>query len=184
MNRIAGLLVLLAAGFLIADAWAASPPIVIGTNAPMTSTAVASTTSPTPSPSPFASSASLTVSNNRAGDRPVSMTLKLHYEMQCGSPGPGALVVTLPSSEQVPAHFSTSAALLDGKHVAIRIASGKLRVSVPPPPRVMCDVIGPGTLTLQLTKAANLGNPAQPGSYVVVARKSSRTFEATLHITQ
>jgi hypothetical protein len=151
----------------------------------MTSTAATSTTSPTPSPSPFASSASLTVSSNRAADRPVSMTLKLHYEMQCGSPGPGALVVTLPSSEQLPAHFSTSAALLDGKHVAVRLVSGKaLRVSVPPPPRVMCDVIGPGTLTLQLTKAANLGNPARPGSYVVVARKSSRTFEATLHITQ
>jgi hypothetical protein len=47
----------------------------------------------------------------------------------------------------------------------------------------MCDVIGPGTLTLVLTKAAGLGNPPKPASYAVRARKSTRTFKTTMQIT-
>jgi hypothetical protein len=38
-------------------------------------------------------------------------------------------------------------------------------ISLPPPPRVMCDVIGPGTLGIVFGRSADLGNPARVGRY-------------------
>jgi hypothetical protein len=176
MNRFAGIPVLLAAGFAIGSAWGDTPPIVVGAS---TST----TTAAAPSPSPLASSASVSVSSRRAGERPVALTLTLRYEMQCGYPGSGTLIVKLPAQEQLPASFAAGSALLDGKRAGVTLAAGKeLRVALPARPGVMCDVIGPGKLTLVLTKVARLGNPARAGTYSVTASVGSRTFHAALAI--
>jgi hypothetical protein len=181
MNRLVGILILLAAGLAIGSAWADTPPIVVGSSMATTTT---TTPAPAPAPSPLASSASISVSSSRAGERPVALTLTLRYEMQCGYPGSGSLTVKLPAQEQLPASFSSASALLDGSRVAVAVAAGKqLRVELPARPHVMCDVIGPGKLTLAFTKAARLGNPAKAGTYSVSAQAGSRSFNATLRIT-
>jgi hypothetical protein len=187
MYRFAGLLVLLAAGLTIGAAWGATPPIVVGPG--ITTTAMAGSSSTTtapsmPSPTPLASSASLVPSSSRAGARPVSLTLKLHYEMQCGNPGSGSLVVVLPSRMRLPTRFQANVASLDGKRIAMTRGTGaSLRVVLPPPPQVMCDLIGPGTLTLLVTKAADIGNPVAAGTYAVSARAGTHAFKTTLTIT-
>ena len=178
MNRLAGLLILPAAGFAIGSAWAAAPPVVAGASTTTT------TTTASPTPSPLASSATVSVSSSRAGARPVALTLILRYEMQCGYPGSGSLTVKLPAAEQLPTRFAAGSAVLDGTRVAVTLTAGKeLRVALPVQPHVMCDVIGPGKLTLAFTKTARLGNPAKAGTYSVSAQASSRSFQAALKIT-
>jgi hypothetical protein len=184
MYRLTGLLVLLAAGLTIGAAWGATPPIVVGPG--VTTTAMAgssSTTMGAPTPSPLATGASLVPSSSNAGARPVSLTLKLHYEMQCGNPGRGSLVVVLPAQMRLPTRFQANVAWLDGKRIAMTRGTGaSLRVVLPPPPQVMCDLIGPGTLTLLVTKAADIGNPVAAGAYAVSARAGTHAFNTTLTI--
>ena len=192
MNRIAGLIAVLAAGLLVGVAWGAAPPIVVGPSASTTAisggstttAAAAGTTSPAATPVAPTSSASLQVSNARAGARPVALTLKLHYEMQCGQPGRGSLVVSLPAAAKLPTSFAGTAALLNGKKVSLKAGPGKtLRAALPAPPKLICDVIGPGTLTLVVPRTANIGNPAAPGTYPVTARAGIHAFRTTLTVT-
>jgi hypothetical protein len=191
MNRIAALIALLASGLAAGVAWGAAPPIVVGPSASMTTTSAATGTTtsasptPTPTPTPVAptSGASLQVSSAHAGARPVALTLKLHYEMQCGQPGSGSLVLSLPAAAKLSSSF-TGTALLNGKRVSLKAGPGKtLRAALPAPPKVICDVIGPGTLTFVVPRTANVGNPAAPGSYPVTARAGIHAFRTTLQIT-
>ena len=57
-----------------------------------------------------------------------------------------------------------------------------MRVALPPRPEVMCDVIGPGRLTIAFSRAAGLGNPAAAGSYTVTARRQAAAFAARFAI--
>ena len=132
---------------------------------------------------PLPHSAAVQLSSARAGARPVALTLQLAYEMQCGYPGPGPLRLELPVSEHVPAVIAASAVLVDGKAApAVRVAGDVVTVALPQQPRVMCDVIGPGRLTVELTRAAGLGNPARAGSYMVTATRESSSFSARFTI--
>ncbi len=185
MNRFAGIPVVLAAGLAIGVAGAATPPIVVGPTTTMTAPST-TTTAPAPAAAPvgLTPSASLSISSSRAGERPVAVTLTLRYEMQCGNPGTGSLIVNLPAQEQLPASFPLASALLNGKHAHLTVAAGKeLVVALPARRGVLCDVIGPGKLTLVLTKAAKLGNPVTAGPYAVSARAGSHSFHAALEIT-
>jgi hypothetical protein len=188
MRRLAGMAAILAAGLGVGVAWGASPPIVAGASTSMTATG-GSTTAATPTPvapTPIgpASGASVAVSSAKAGARPVVLTLRLRYEMQCGDPGKGALLVKLPSAVRVPASFPKTSAALDGKPATARLVSATtLRVALPPQPQVLCDLIGPGTLTFALTRAADIGNPVKPGAYAVTAQVNQHAFRTTLAIT-
>lgn len=107
----------------------------------------------------------------RAGAHPAALTVKLHYEMVCGQPGPGPAVLTLPRAMRVPAVVPASAVLVQGRPAGSVAVSGHvLRVALPRPPQVTCMSIGPGTLTIVLTRRAGLRNPLLPGSYAVLAR--------------
>ena len=190
MKRLAFFGSLLVAGVAAAVAWGAAPPVVIGPSVPMTAagtattTAASSTTTGTPTPSPLTPTALLAASSSHPGARPVSLSLRLRYAMQCGSPGTGALVVDLPPQMRLPSSLPSGSALLDGKQVAVTRASGSvLRIKLPPRPAVMCDVIGLGTLTLVLTKTADIGNPASAGSYAVRAQVAGHLFRTTLTLT-
>jgi hypothetical protein len=124
-----------------------------------------------------------TVSPVRAGARPATLTLKLHYEMVCGNPGRGPLVVTLPHAMRVPARIPRAAVLLQGKlPPRVSVAGHVVTVGVPPPPAVTCLSITMGTLTTTFTRAALLGNPVRTGAYAVRARIGAHAFTARLAI--
>jgi hypothetical protein len=128
-------------------------------------------------------SAAVTASPRGAGVRPAALTLRLSYEMQCGYPGPGPVVVRFPTAEHVPASIPRPAVLVNGKPTsAVNVAGHVVSVALPPRPQVMCDSIGPGTLTLAFTRGAGLGNPARRGTYTVTAIRQASAFAARLAI--
>jgi len=128
-------------------------------------------------------SASVTLSSAQAGARPVVLTLVLGYEMQCGYPGPGPVTIDLPAAERVPAQLAPSQVLVDGKPApSVAIAGHAVSVGLAPPPQVMCDVIGPGKLTIEFGRAAGLGNPSRPGVYTLEAARGSAAFTARFTI--
>src|SRR5579862_5900977 len=155
--------------------------LVAGLVAAPTSTTAAT---PVTTVTPLGESATVALSSTRVGKRPVAVTLTLGYEMQCGYPGSGSLIVALPVTEQLPNSFPGASAVLNGRSVRLGFAAGKaLRVTLPPRPKIMCDVIGPGSLKLVLTKAAKLGNPRKAGSYVISARVDGHSFRTSVRIT-
>jgi hypothetical protein len=134
-----------------------------------------------------APSIAILLSTPHAGARPVAVTLRLHYEMQCGWPGPGSLVIRFPAGMQLPARLPPGAVLVNGKAAYSAGAAGATRdvaVGLPKRPQVMCDSIGPGMLTVSFTRAARLGNPKAAGSYVLRATHGRDGFAGRLAITR
>lgn len=127
----------------------------------------------------LAHAATVTLSSNRAGADPVALTLELEYEMQCGYPGPGPVLITLPAAERLPGTLARTSVRVDGRPaVAVSVTGHTVSVGLAPEPRIMCDVIGPGRLTVLFTSAAHLGNPSRPETYVVEATRGGASFSA------
>jgi hypothetical protein len=125
-------------------------------------------------------SASGTISNNRASTRPVTLTLKLGYEMQCGYPGPGPVVVTFPATWRLPAKLGATPVLVNGKAAVSASLSGHtVKVGLAAPPQIICDEIGPGMLTVQFTRGDNIGSPLKAGTSVVTAQVKGQTFNVS-----
>lgn len=129
--------------------------------------------------------ASAALSSTKAGAKPVELVLKLRYTMVCGQPGTGTAVVMLPAAANVPDTIPSSAVLVNGKPAPkVSISGHAVTVSLPlKRPGVTCMVVGPGTLTLTLTRAAGLGNPAAAGTYAIHIRRNARTFTTSVAIS-
>jgi hypothetical protein len=129
-------------------------------------------------------SATVALSTHRAGARPVAVTLRLRYDMQCGWPGIGPLTIRLPTAMTVPLPAIRAATVLvDGKPPTHLASHGhRVELALPPRPQILCDAIAPGTLTITFTRASNLGNPRLPARYELHATKGSLAFQATLII--
>ncbi len=128
-------------------------------------------------------SASVSLSSNRAGANNVAVTLHLTYEMQCGWPGPGPLVVTFPAAERLPASIPVSAVLLNGNPGPKVTRSGRsVSVTVPPRKGVTCMVIGPGKATIEFTHAAGLGNPRTRGVYPISVQRGKLVLRTSFPI--
>ena len=127
---------------------------------------------------------SAALSSARAGARPVALTVKVHYEMVCGYPGRGSAVVSLPAAAFVPTRIVSSAVLVNGRPTpAVTVSGHDVSIALPrPEPGVTCMSIGPGTLTLTLTRAAGLGNPRAAGTYTIRVRRNTSSFGAKVTI--
>lgn len=133
----------------------------------------------TPAPPGLAHSAMLVVAPAGASARPVALTLTLSYEMQCGYPGRGPVVLSFPDGERLPLRLPTADVLVDGRPARRTTLAGRvLTIGLSPPPRVMCDVIGPGRLTIAIGRAGGLGNPGRAGLYELVATVGTGSFTA------
>lgn len=117
-----------------------------------------------------------------AGARAVRLRLTLRYEMRCGYPGAGRLLVTFPSAMHLPQRLAFGAVRLAGKPRAVKVEGHRVTVTVPPHKGMLCDLMGPGALTLAFTRAAKLANSARAGSYVIKATHGGRFFAAGLAI--
>jgi hypothetical protein len=128
-------------------------------------------------------SATATAAPSRAGARPAALTVRLSYQMQCGYPGPGPIVVRLPAGERVPATIVPSSLLVNGRPApGVHVTGRAVSIELPSRPTIMCDVIGPGTATVVFTRAADLGNPARAGSYTVTVTRQGSSSAARLAI--
>jgi hypothetical protein len=137
-----------------------------------------------PTPLPRTGSALVASVPATAGARRVTLTLTMRYEMQCGWPGAGPLVVSLPAAMRVVPHSITRAAVsLDGKPPATVSVTGRVIVFTLPPRRgVTCMEIGPGVLTVVFAPAAGIGNPAKAGTYRIAVRIGAHSFTARLKV--
>jgi hypothetical protein len=130
---------------------------------------------------------SVAIAPHAAGARPVLITLETHYEMQCGWPGPGALVVRFPAGMTLPTRLAVRSVIVNGKPVTPAFSGGTQRlvsVALPKRPQIMCDAIGPGTLTVTFTRGARIGLPKAAGSYVIRASHGADRFAGRLSVTR
>lgn len=102
-----------------------------------------------------------------------TLRLTLRYEMTCGQPGPGPLVVRLPAT------FGARAVrtVVDGNVRSHTTAGPTLNVSLPEPPQITCMSIAMGSLNVRI---AGLRAPA--GTWTVGARIRTHAFAARLRI--
>lgn len=126
-----------------------------------------------------------TLSSTKAGAKPVALTVTVHYEMVCGQPGTGKAVVALPSAAAVPARIDSTAVLVNGKPApAVSVSGNVVSITMPPRrPGVSCLVVGPGRLTLTLTRAAGIGNPRSAGTYMIRVLRNKLAFAASVAIS-
>lgn len=118
-----------------------------------------------------------------AGAQPAALTLALRLLMQCGRPGAGPIVVSLPAAEHVPATIARGDVLVGGSPPRAASVSGHtVLLTLPRPQGVTCMVIAPGTLTIAFSRAADLGNPPVVGGYRIPVRVGVRTFVARLTV--
>lgn len=120
--------------------------------------------------------ATAVVSPGVVGHR-ATLTLKLHYEMTCGQPGAGPVVIRLPARMDV---LPTLAVRVNAKRaIGASVLGNSVTVQLPRPPAVTCMSIGVGTLTVGL---AGVRNPAFAGTYFVRARVHEHSFVAQLAV--
>jgi hypothetical protein len=130
--------------------------------------------------------ASVVVTPATPAASPVALQLKLPYPLICGRPSPGAIAITFPAGEKVPAQIASTTIVVPGARVksvtvqgrtvtvavALKLASG----------HVMCQTFSFGKLALNVTRAARLGNPTTAGTYVVKAKHGSSTYSASFRV--
>ena len=134
-----------------------------------------------PSVSEPSQGASVLLSNSRAGARPVTVTLLLSYQMQCGNPGPGSLRVSFPPAERLPTQIPASAVLLNGLIApSVNRHGNDVTITLPRPRGITCTVIAPSRVKVVFTTTARLGNPARAGSYPLLVRTRNILLRTTL----
>lgn len=127
--------------------------------------------------------ASVTLSSSRTGARDVRLTLQLRYEMQCGHPGAGPLVITFPSAERLPSQLAAGSVLVDGRPATRAERSARIvSVALPVEHGPLCDVIAPGTLKVVFTPGAGIGNPTVAGTYSLTAHTPRVSGRASMTI--
>ena len=127
--------------------------------------------------------ATVSLSNVHAGARPVALVVALHTELQCGKLRGGALALTFPAAAQLPRTVPASAIAVQGRQPSsVKLVNRTLSMTLPPPIGVMCNVIGPGTAKILVSRAAQLGNPASPGVYKLAVHYGMEKLQATLKI--
>lgn len=137
----------------------------------------------TPPVMPLPHALTAVASPQGAGARPVQLTLTGRAELQCGRVGPGPVVVTLPAGERMPATIPAAAVSVNGTTPAAVTRNGRaVSLTLPRPRGVICDVIGPGTVTVSFRRAAALGNPAKPGLYTVTLKVGGQTETGRLRV--
>jgi hypothetical protein len=128
--------------------------------------------------------ATATLSDSSAGAKPVRLVVRVSYPMVCGQPGRGKAIVTLPTEATVPSSIAATAVLVNGKTApAVSVAGHDISIAMPTHKGVTCMSIGPGTLTLTLTRLAGIGNPRAAGTYMVKVRRNTLAFAASVKIS-
>lgn len=145
---------------------------------------VAAPTADAGSKRPVAVRQSMTVaaSPQAASAHPVRLAMTFHYQMQCGYPGSGPLVVTFPKALRLPKQLVAGAVRLAGIPITTTVNGRRVSMTIAPPTGVLCSMVGPSSLRLVFTRRAKLANPGRPGSYRFTVAHTTHRFTAMLTI--
>jgi hypothetical protein len=116
----------------------------------------------------------------QSGARPAALRLTLRTELQCGRLRGGPVIVVFPAAERMPTTLQAGDVLVNGKALDASLTGHVVSIALPKTTGVTCDVIGPGTVSVVFTKAANLGNPMASGTYHVSLRVRGKIAVAPL----
>ncbi len=121
-----------------------------------------------------------------AGAGRVQLTVKAHLdELQCGRVVRGPLLLGLPASARLPRKVAARAVTIGGVPAAgVRVTGHVLSLQPAPPKGVICDVIGPGDVTVVVRPAAAVGNPPRAGAYRVWLRLGAQTVAGRLAVSR
>ncbi len=129
-----------------------------------------------------ADAVSVVASPDRAGARPVELTVAIRTELRCGRLNARSAAVQLPPAAHVPASVPRSAVRVGGAAAAgVSVVRHTLTIALPVG-GISCNVIAPGTVRIVVTKAAGIGNPPRAGSYSVGVTAGAERWTATLRI--
>ena len=118
-----------------------------------------------------------------AGAKRAALKVSLHLELQCGKPGPAAIVVKLPRAWRVPKTVARRAVWIDrSRPNAVTVSRHTLTLQ-PAASHGTCTVMAPGTIDVKFTRAARLGNPLKAGRYTIHASIGTQDFSARVSIT-
>lgn len=135
--------------------------------------------------SPTGEALRATLSSTKARTRPVALTLALHTELICGQPGPAPIVVKLPAAATVPSAIASRSVLVRTRPAAAVVVHANAVTVTPPRHKgLLCDVVGPGAVTLHFEKSARIGNPRSPGTYSISVVRQRSTYQASIRITR
>jgi hypothetical protein len=127
--------------------------------------------------------ASVSLSSNRAGARPVALTVALRTELQCGRLRARSVSVRLPAPARVPESIPASAVLVGGVQAArVEVSGHTLAIALRRPKAPICTTIAFGTAKIVVTRAARLGNPKAPGTYALAVYLGRAVTTAKLRI--
>lgn len=102
-----------------------------------------------------------------------TLALTLRYEMTCGQPGPGPLVVQLPKRFRLTAPH----AIVDGVERARAVNDSTVTIDLPKPHGITCMSITLGALKVRLT-----GVHAPSGGWTIRATLPRHTFSVPLRV--
>ena len=93
------------------------------------------------------------------------------------------MTVTFPGALRLPARIAPSGVRLDGTAPPSVVLHNRVAtVGLPPVHGVICQSFVPGTLRVEFTRSAHIGNPVHAGTYNVRATIGTHSFVARLRI--
>lgn len=102
-----------------------------------------------------------------------TVSLKLHYEMVCGQPGRGPVVVRLPAAFRL----GKLEVRVRGEPRPITVAGRTVTIGLRKPPEVTCMSITEGVLPIAIA-----GVRAPAGTYTLRAAANAHVFTAPLRV--
>jgi hypothetical protein len=102
-----------------------------------------------------------------------TLSVQLHYEMACGQPGRGPVVVRLPAAFRL----ANPRVRVRGEARPFTVAGTTVTIALPKPPQVTCMSITAGVLPVGIA-----GVRAPAGTYTVRAAVNAHTFTARLRV--
>lgn len=102
-----------------------------------------------------------------------TLSLKLHYQMVCGQPGRGPVVVHLPTAFRL----SKLHVRIRGEARPFTVAGTTVTIGLRKPPEVTCMSIAEGVLPVTVT-----GIRAPKGTYALRGAVNTHAFAATLRV--
>jgi hypothetical protein len=127
--------------------------------------------------------ATIAAAPNRAGARPVLLTISIHTLLQCGRLGARKIVVDLPTRARVPDVVPASAVLVGNAHPRAVIVRGHtITIVQRKPPGVICASLTFGAQKVLVKRTAGIGNPPTSGRYTFVVRLAAHVLRAVLRV--
>jgi hypothetical protein len=128
-------------------------------------------------------SAAIVASPDRPGARPVILTVKVRTLLQCGRIQATTIVIDLPARLHVPVTVPTAAVRIGRLHprsITVRPRVLTIRQRIPSGP--ICASLTFGPAEIVFSRAAGIGNPAQPGRYVFRIGLGRQSLHAVLRV--